>query len=200
MRVHAAESGRIGPTNRVESTRSTRRQTLFEARGCLYDARMRLLAFLIAASSLTACADDVDWTGTYTVNVRNEANRCTVSGWTEGETASGIPVEFSQSGDNVDARVGGSTGILFNTLLGEDTFMGLADGDEVEMTIYGTRSVNDGDCTFTYTVTTNATLDGDVISGAIDYRPDTNGSPSCGVRNDCSNRQTFNGSRAPTSP
>jgi hypothetical protein len=76
-------------------------------------------------------------------------------------------------------------------------FTGTVDGDELDMQIIGNRSSTEGGCSWTLTVRSTATLDGDALSGTIDYTAVTNGHADCAAKKDCHTKQAFNGTRPP---
>jgi hypothetical protein len=53
------------------------------------------------------------------------------------------------------------------------------------------------DCTFTFNSEIHATIDGDVLTGEIDYLSATNGNPDCAAVASCRSLQNFNGTRPP---
>ena len=160
-----------------------------------------LLIASTVALLLASCSDDdppADVAGSYTINVTNRDNDCMLMDWTEGETASGIPLVITQDGSEITAEVGGLAGGWYDLVVGERTFEGDVSGNHLFMTIHGTRSYTDGECAGTITVEADANLVGDAIEGDIFYSFDTNGAPACGYRETCRNRQQFNGTRPPT--
>jgi hypothetical protein len=52
-------------------------------------------------------------------------------------------------------------------------------------------------CTYTLNVTFDGALSGDALQGTLTYAPKTNGSPDCGVLEQCQALQDFAGSRPP---
>jgi len=140
----------------------------------------------------------VDATGDYTLAVTNGDNDCGYQGWTEGEQASGVPFDVNQNDDDeVTGTVEGLTGAWVSLVLGSNVFEGEVSGSRLEMTLFGTRSANDGGCAFTVNGEVLAVLNDDSLEGTISYRPQTNGSPDCEVLNDCASVQEFNGTRPP---
>jgi len=143
-------------------------------------------------------AEPADVAGSYTVAVTNRDNDCMLESWTEGDTAMNIPLEITQDGSDMNAEIGGLAGSWYDLVIGKRTFDGMVDGHRIEMMLHGTRSYTDGDCAATVTVEGAARLSGDALEGDLYYYFDTNGDPACGYRDECQNRQAFNGTRPPT--
>jgi len=151
-----------------------------------------------AIGLVSSCSSDpVDAAGNYTIAVTNRENGCAFANWMEGNSATNIGLTITQAGSDITGTVNGVTGSYLTLVLGDNVFHGGVDGDELEMTIYGTRSGSQGNCTYTVNATANATLDGDVLDGNIYYRAATNGNPDCSALEGCASRQQFNGTRPP---
>lgn len=147
----------------------------------------------------TACGSDpVDVEGEYSISVTNRENGCDFDEWTEGDTATGIPVTITQDEDQATASVEGGTGFFLDVVLGMHEFVGDVDGDSVELTLFGTRSTVMEACSYTINGVLQAELDGDVLTGRIVYQTNTNGSLDCGEKEDCESIQEFNGTRPPS--
>ena len=78
-----------------------------------------------------------------------------------------------------------------------DTIATAQYGTAVGLTLYGTRSTTVAGCTWTINSIMIGTLNGDTLTGDIQYTPSTNGSPDCASIEGCISRQEFNGVRAP---
>jgi hypothetical protein len=157
-----------------------------------------LVGVVCTAMVLGACGDDhVNAAGEYTLSITNRENGCGFSNWTEGDTATGIALSVTQSDGDVTGSVGGSTRVFLDLWLGSHTYTGSVDGNDVSMTLYGTVSNQEGNCTYTVNSTVEAELDGDVLVGDIRYTAATNGNPDCASLQGCVSRQSFNGTRPP---
>ncbi len=159
-----------------------------------------LLAFTLL---LGACGggDPADVAGDYTVSLTSRENGCGFANWTEGDTATGIPVVITQDAEepsNATAVVNGAAGLYLDVVLGSRTYTGEVDGSSMHLTLFGTNSATQGNCTYTVNSEIDATLDGDVLEGDILYHTSTNSSPDCGTLEGCESRQEFNGTRPPT--
>jgi hypothetical protein len=153
---------------------------------------------LILLAGLAACGGDpVNAEGTYTIAVTNRDNGCNFQNWTVGDSATGIQVVINQEGSSVNADVMGATRIYLDLVLGSHVFNGKVDGDELDMTILGTRSATMGNCTLTVDANLLATLDGDVLTGRINYRYHGNGNTDCAPYDGCISFQEMNGTRPP---
>src|SRR5205085_2572645 len=126
-----------------------------------------------------ACGgSDVDPTGDYTVALTNRDNGCMFQSWTVGDQASNIPVTVTEdSKSNVSASVGGGAGAVLDLALGAHIYTGGVDGNDLALDLFGTRGQQMGNCSFTYNSTIDATLNGDLLEGRIEYRAATNGGP-----------------------
>jgi len=143
------------------------------------------------------CGGPAHVAGDYTIAVTNRENGCGFDGWTVGASASNIPLTVTQSGSAVTAVVGGTTGAFMHAILGSKTFTGSVHGDDISMTLYGTRTFTEGECAYTVIATAHADLTGDTLSGTIEYTLATNGSPQCASYENCVSVQAFNGVRPP---
>ena len=146
---------------------------------------------------LAACGSDVDAAGEYSVNVTNRENGCAFDDWTEGDTATNIPLTITQSDSEITGEVGGPAGLFLGVVLGSNVFEGTVSGDELDMTLFGTNSASDGNCTYTVNAIFEGELDGDVVTGEIRYTTATNDNPDCAAIEGCASRQELNGTRPP---
>jgi len=162
---------------------------------------MRTASFVLFATVLSvtsACGSDpVDAAGDFSISVTNRENGCSFANWTEGDSATNIGLTITQDGSDVTGTVTGATGGFLDLVLGDHVFRGSADDSGVSMTIFGTRSATQGNCTYTVNATADADLAGDVLTGNILYQAATNGNPDCADLEGCTSRQEFNGTRPP---
>jgi hypothetical protein len=158
------------------------------------------LAFLLPLLGLGGCGSDDEFTadvaGSYTIAITNGASSCSFDNWVEGKETSGIGLVMTQEGQKVSATLDGATGALFNLLFGSADFDGTIKGSAVTLTNYGSRALQDGNCSYTYNATVTATQSKDAIEGTITYATKTNGNPDC-TAIECSAKQRFNGTRPP---
>lgn len=149
--------------------------------------------------ALAACGSDpADVAGDYSIALTNGANGCAFENWEEGSTAQNIALTVTQDGESASATVGGLAGAYVELVLGSRVYQGTVDGDQLHLQIFGTPSATEGNCTWTVNSTVRAELDGDVLTGTIDYTKATNGNPDCAAFEGCVTRQNFNGTRPPT--
>jgi hypothetical protein len=146
-------------------------------------------------SSEEFTSDIADVAGNYTVAVTNGASSCSFD-WEEGKESTGIDLTIMQDGQNLHATLGGATGALFSLLFGSPDFDGVLQGKSLELTNYGQRTSQQGNCSFTYNSIVDATQMGDAIEGTLTYATKTNGNPDCAAV-ECSAVQRFSGSRPP---
>jgi len=168
----------------------------------MLDEPLKSLAISLLPLSLVACGSGNEFTsqvayvaGNYTVAVTNGASTCTFE-WEEGKQSTGIELGISQDGEKVQATLGGVTGALFSLLFGSALFDGTVQGSALELTNYGERTAQQGNCSFTYNAVVEAEQRGDSIEGTLDYTAKTNGNPDC-AQVECSAQQRFSGSRPP---
>lgn len=153
---------------------------------------------LLLLGVLGACGGDpVNAEGTYTIAVTNRDNGCNFQNWTVGDNATGIQVVVNQEGENANADVMGATRVYLDLVLGSHVFSGKIDGSDLDLTILGTRSATMGNCTLTVDATLLATLDGDVLTGRINYSYHGNGNTDCAPYDGCISFQEMNGTRPP---
>jgi hypothetical protein len=141
--------------------------------------------------------EPADAAGEYLISATNGANGCMFDGWMEGNMSTGIPFTVTQDGDEIQGTIGGAVGVVATLLLGSNNFVGTVVGDDFTMTNYGTKSSTSGSCAVTVNAFVDGSIDGDAIQGSIEYIPQTNGSPDCGVLNDCKTIASFSGVRPP---
>jgi len=144
-----------------------------------------------------ACGSDVDATGDYSLSLTNRENGCNFDNWTEGESSTGVPLTITQSGSAITGEVGGVGGVFLGLALGSNVFEGDVSGDDLDMTLFGTNSATEGNCTYTINAVFDGSLDGDVVTGEIRYTAATNDNPDCASLEGCASRQELNGTRPP---
>lgn len=153
---------------------------------------------IIVGLAVTGCSEPADVAGSYTIAVTNGANGCNLNDWTEGNTAEGIPVTITQDGESATAVVEGLTGAFLAIAFGSNQYSGDVSGNGLNLTLYGTNSVTEGNCTYTYNSVIDADLLGDILQGEIRYEAATTGNPDCAEIEGCASIQQFNGTRPPT--
>jgi hypothetical protein len=160
---------------------------------------MRILAGLFGPLLLVGCGggDPADVAGNFTISLTNRDNGCNLANWTVGEQASNIPVVITQDGDNATADVQAGAGFLLDAALGSSVYTGDVDGDDLFLELFGTRAQQQGNCTFTFNSEIDASIDGDTLTGVINYRAATVGNPDCAALEGCVSFQEFNGTRPP---
>lgn len=153
--------------------------------------------YLTLAAILVGYGSPVDAEGTWTIAGTNRDNGCNIGNWNVGESFSGVSVNITQNDDAVNADVTGGGGFYLDVLLGgDDIFSGTADGDELMLDREGTRSMNQGNCTFTYNAEMALQIEGDVLTGRLNYRSAHNGNSDCAAVT-CVSYQDVNGTRPP---
>ena len=147
---------------------------------------------------LGACGGEpADVSGEYSVALTYDANGCAIEGWTEGDSLSGIPVTIAQEGAEVSAEVGGLIAVFLDFGFGSNVYEGTVDGSSIDLDLFGTIPLQDGNCTYTINSSIDATLQGDSLVGEIRYTAATNDNPDCASVDGCVSVQRFNGNRPP---
>lgn len=157
--------------------------------------RFALLALVVVAACSSSPANVA---GDYSVALTNRANGCNFQNWTVDATTQGVSVTITQQDADATATVNGVAGGYLDVVLGGHAFAGTVDGDDVDLTLFGTRSGTMGNCTYTFNAIMHGTLAGDALSGTIDYAAKTNGNPDCAPIEGCATVQEFAGVRPPT--
>ena len=155
---------------------------------------MRSLIWVIACA---ACGGTANVAGDYTMALTNHDNGCNLGNWTVGDMFTGIPVTITQSGSDVTADVGGLARAALDAGLGGHVYNGNVDGNDVDLNLFGTRSLTQGNCTYTYNSEIAGALSTDTLSGEIHYTAATNNNPDCSTIQGCLSVQSFNGIRPP---
>lgn len=150
------------------------------------------------AAILVGCGSDpVDAEGTWTLSGTNRDNGCNIGNWNVGDSFSAVTVNITQNGDAANADVTGGGGFYLDVLLGgNDIFSGTVDGSDLTLDRQGTRSMTQGNCTFTYNAEMDLRISGDVLTGRLNYRSAHNGNTDCAAVT-CVSYQDVNGTRPP---
>ncbi len=155
------------------------------------------IGFVVAMAVACGSDDPADFAGNYSIALTARDNGCNFANWEEGNTAQNIPVTITQDGANASATVEGAAGAFLDVVLGSRVYQGGIDGNSAALDLIGTRSASEGNCAYTVNSTIDATLDGDVLTGTISYRAQTNNGTDCGELTGCRSFQEFNGTRPP---
>ncbi len=151
------------------------------------------ILFMLA---LTSCGVP-DISGNYSVTVTDGQNGCGFANWTQGMMSTNIPFDITQSGAMASGTVGGLTGTLIAAVEGTATFTGTVNTLTFDLKLVGMRALSQGACAYTINAEAIGGINGDTISGGIDYSAQTNGASDCGVLTGCHSHQDFTGVRAP---
>jgi hypothetical protein len=154
---------------------------------------------LLLLTAVAACGGDpVNAEGTYTISVTNRDNGCNFANWVIDNSAANIGVVINQEGEDANADVMGLTRIYLDAVLGAHVFQGKVDGDELDLRIVGTTKITTGNCVdHTIDASLQSTLDGDVLTGRINYTIVGTGA-TCTPYDGCVSYQDMNGTRPPT--
>jgi hypothetical protein len=160
-------------------------------------ARMRFRKLFVLSAFAFACGNSTptNFAGTYTLTTTENANDCNLANWTPGSTTTFTAV-FTQDGTAAQLTVQGAVALFLDLVVGTATFQGTVSGNTFTTELIGTKSATEGACSYTSNIAISATLDSNsVISGTLTLTPVTNGDPSCGAKNTCSNGETISGNR-----
>ena len=156
----------------------------------------RKLFVLAALSAACSGGAPTNFAGTYTVTTTENANDCNFANWTPGSSSSGIPATFTQDGTAAQLNIQGAWGVLIAAYVGTSSFQGTVSGNTFTSEYLGTKTATQGACSYTANISISTSLDSNnVLSGTLTITPVTNGDPSCGVLNTCSNNETVSGTR-----
>jgi hypothetical protein len=154
-----------------------------------------LLAVVVLA--LGCGSDPVDAEGTWTVSGTNRTNDCMIANWNVGDMWSNVTFVLTQNGSAVNGDVTGVVGGYLDFLLGgTDIFSGTVDGNDLDLQREGTRSMNQGNCTWTYNAELLLSVSGDLFTGRVNYVSADNGNSDCAAVR-CLSYQDVNGTRPP---
>jgi hypothetical protein len=155
---------------------------------------MRYLGLLLCLASCGT--EDAFVAGDFSISVTTRDNGCNFAQWTPG-VSSAATVTITQLESDITATVTGVGAIALELLVGGHVFSGKVRGDALDLTLFGTRSNMTGNCTYTFNAEIHAAIDGDVLTGQIDYLSATNANPDCDGITSCRSFQDFNGTRPP---
>ena len=159
---------------------------------------MKDLLLIAALAGLAACSSDpVDAEGMYSINVTNRENGCNFAMWQVDNSAPNIPVVINQQDTDANADVMGLAGGYLDFILGSHVFNGSVDGNDLDLKITGTKSSTQGNCTLTVDARLLCSLNGDVLTGRINYSYHGNGNSDCAPYDGCISFQEMNGARPP---
>jgi hypothetical protein len=161
----------------------------------------RIALALVALVSLGCGSSDsgppVDFSGQYAGPSINGMSTCPGS-WTTGAMANGA-VNLVQSGSDIQFQTEGDTRLVFTLVFGSNSFTGKATGSHVDAVIVGSVANMQGECTYTWTGTIAANLEGDTLRGTLTYTPNTNRHADCDSQKvtGCTRVTDFTYTRAP---
>ncbi|HZU83955.1 MAG TPA: hypothetical protein VE987_13600 [Polyangiaceae bacterium] len=157
------------------------------------------LGGVVSCSSSSFSGPPPNVAGDYSVDVTDGSNGCQFANWTQGSTATGIPVTVTQNATSVGVTVDGLVGSLLKLGIGTNVFTGSLSGDRATMTAAGSVAGTQGNCAYTTNATIDATFNGDTMQGTLTYTRMTNGNPDCAGITGCQTIQQFSGARPPSS-
>jgi hypothetical protein len=165
--------------------------------------RLALLILLAGCHDWDSLSSIQDFSGKYAIIMTNGQNGCLIGGpssnWMPGMMSDAITLDVQQTGanhDQIDAQIGGVVGDFINFFCGSKDLIGTAT-HEMNASIMCTKDTTVGSCTFRYLAHAQATLNGNTITGHIDYTTviTSADSPDCTPYRNCTSSQTFTGNR-----
>ena len=159
--------------------------------------RGKTLSFLAVLSAACGNPTPSNFAGSYAGTVVDGDNACQLQGWTAGNS-SAFQATITQDGPDAQLQVPSNTlvGLALVLYLGTNTFSGKVTGNDFTAAYLGTKQQTQGACSYTVNTKLDVTIDDkNNIAGTLTYTPVTNGDPSCGALNTCSNVQNVTGSR-----
>lgn len=156
---------------------------------------------MLGLLAVAACSDDpANVEGDFTVAITNRDNGCNVGNWTVGNSTPNIQVTVTQETTEVTANVTGLVGGYLDLVLGSHAFIGEVDGEQLNLDLFGSRSLMNASCVYTYNAKLLGNINGDTLEGRIEYRAATTTpqNPDCAAIQGCLSFQEFNGTRPPT--
>ena len=170
-------------------------------------SRTARVGMVLAGACLTfGCGDDdefvapTDVAGLYELTLHNGANGCGLEDWVEGNTTTNVGLRIEQQGTDLIGRLEGPVGGIVAVLLGTAELSGSQSRGDVTLQAFSPYVRQQGTCTYNLLVTLQGTLDGNLMSGTIDYTWATNGAPECSDLEGCVTEQTFDAVRTSTEP
>lgn len=141
--------------------------------------------------------------GTWNMSVKNEADHCMFDGWMPGSVNS-IEIKIEQFGDDegdINAQLQGLLGFVFWAGLGTSTLTGNIKGEDLDLTLLGTKDEILRGCTFRREIRVTARAKSDRLrDGRITHVLRTAGGQVCATLNACQAIQTFDGTRIDVTP
>jgi hypothetical protein len=167
---------------------------------------MKRLAFVLLLASCydwNALSSVPDFSGNYVVVMTNGDDGCKIgnngTGWMVGMMSDGIPLDVTQSSNQVVATVGGISGTALNLFCGTNQLVGTVSQGAMDVSIQCPKESRQNTCVFHYLAHAHATLSGNHITGTIDYTTIiTTMTADCLAPQplpNCKSTQTFTGNR-----
>jgi hypothetical protein len=155
------------------------------------------LAMLAAGCSSSDAPPPLDVSGVYSGPVVNGTSSCPGL-WNTGQT-SDVQINAAQSGSNISLQLQGGAGLFVRLLLGADSFNGTVSGAHIDAILIGSTQTTMMGCVYSWTGNLSADLNGNTLTGQIQYTPQTNGNADCTTQNitGCARQQTFTLTRPP---
>jgi hypothetical protein len=156
-----------------------------------------------AACSAASIATEPNVAGLYAVSIVDGANPCQLPGWTERQTAQGVPLAFSQdptNNANISAVVSGDAGAYVAALTGTTQLCGILGGNQASLATGSCADAGPTDaqaridgCTFGVTATLTANFQSDTVQGTVSYGVNNPKGSACSSLGACQSIQAFSG-------
>jgi hypothetical protein len=155
------------------------------------------------ACSAASIATEPNVSGLYSVSIVDGANPCSLPGWSERQSAQGVPLSFSQdptNNANISVVVGGDAGAYVATLTGTTHLCGILGGNQASLATNSCADAGTTDaaaridgCTFGVTATLSANFQSDTVQGTLTYGVTSSNGPACSSLGACQSVQAFSG-------
>jgi len=159
---------------------------------------MKRLAWVLVLAGCydwNALSSVPDFTGNYVVVMTDEQNGCGFGNWTQGAMSDGITLDITQN-SSVVATVGGITGTALNVFCGTNQLVGSVNQGAMDVSIICPKVSMQMTCAFKYVAHARATLNGNHITGTIDYTTMIlTMTADCAQLPNCKSTQSFTGNR-----
>lgn len=135
--------------------------------------------------------------GRYNVSLTYGENGCDLDDWVEGTELTSVVLDMEQSSSNeIRGEVEGIVGGILALVHGSNVYEGTVAGSEFTMRIDGQYPQVNGGCASTFDNLATGKVEGDFISGTLEFLVAGDGDPDCEAV-ECSSKMAFTGSRPP---
>lgn len=163
-----------------------------------------VVATLIVAAAISGCLLEVPAlknarvAGAWNISIKNEKDTCMFDGWMPGSVNS-LELKIDQFGDDqgdINAQLQGLLGFVFWAGVGTATLTGTISGEDLDLTLLGTKDEMLRGCTFRREIRVKVKSKADrLTNGRLTHVLRATGASTCETLNACEAIQTFDGTR-----